>query len=61
MKRLIPRRREWVLLMVMAFLCTALASTAVKTDVALSVGAMPLFVASCLLGMKRNGQLSRRD
>ena len=27
----------------------------------LGAAAMPLFVASCLMGMRRNGQLSRRD
>jgi hypothetical protein len=61
MKRLIPRRNELLILFVMALACAALASASFKQDVALSVGAMPLFVASCLLGMRRNGQLSRRD
>jgi hypothetical protein len=61
MRRLIPRRSEFVILFVMAIACAVLASASFKEDVALSVGAMPLFVASCLLGMRRNGQLSRRD
>ena len=61
MKRLIPRRYEFVILAVMALTFAAVASLTFKEDVALSVGAMPLFVASCLLGMRRNGQLTRRD
>lgn len=61
MKRLIPRRDEFAILAVMAMGLAALVSTSAQTDVALSVGAVPLFVASCLLGMRRNGQLSRRD
>ncbi len=61
MKRLIPRRTEFALLVAMALSCASLASLTMKEDAALAVGAMPLFVASCLLGMRRNGQLSRRD
>lgn len=61
MKRLMPRRNEFVILSAMALLFATLASSTMKADLALSVGAMPLFVASCLLGMRRNGQLSRRD
>ena len=61
MKRLIPGRSEFVLLVTMALGCAAVASLTLSADVALSVGAMPLFVASCLLGMRRNGQLTRRD
>ena len=45
----------------MALGFAGIASATMKEDVALSVGAVPLFVASCLLGMRRNGQLSRRD
>jgi hypothetical protein len=61
MRRLIPRRDEFAILAVMAMGLAVLASSTLQTDVALSVGAIPLFVASCLLGMRRNGQLSRRD
>jgi len=61
MRRLIPRRTEFLILASMALGFAALVSSTMKEDVALSVGAMPLFVASCLLGMRRNGQLSRRD
>ena len=61
MKRLIPRRYEFAILAVLALTFAAVASLTLKEDVALSVGAMPLFVVSCLLGMRRNGQLSRRD
>ena len=61
MKRLIPRRYEFAILAVLALTIAAVASLTLKEDVALSVGAMPLFVVSCLLGMRRNGQLSRRD
>ena len=61
MRRLIPRRYEFAILAAMALGFAAVASVSMKEDVALSVGAVPLFVASCLLGMRRNGQLSRRD
>ena len=59
MKRLIPRRHEMLILVIMAVLCAVVASLTLQTDAALAVGAIPLFIASCLLGMRRNGQLSR--
>ena len=59
MKRLIPRRHEFLILVVMAFVAAVLASVLLKADQALAVGAVPLFIGSCLLGMRRNGQLSR--
>ncbi len=61
MKRLLPTRTELMILSSMALGCAALASGVFKPDIALAIGAMPLFVASCLLGMRRNGQLGRRD
>ena len=61
MKRLIPRRTEFLILVAMAMACAVVASLTLKEDAALAVGSVPLFVASCLLGMRRNGQLSRRD
>jgi Flp pilus assembly protein TadB len=61
MKRLLPGRAELLILAAMAMACAALASLHLSPDVALSVGAMPLFVAACLMGMRRNGQLTRRD
>jgi uncharacterized membrane protein len=61
MKRLLPNRTELLILAAMAVGCALVASVTFKPEIALSVGAMPLFVASCLLGMRRNGQLSRRD
>jgi hypothetical protein len=61
MRRFIPRRTELMILITMALSCALMASQTLKEDLALSVGAMPLFVVSCLLGMRRNGQLSRRD
>jgi len=61
MKHLLPGRTELVVLVVMAVAIALVASHALPEEAALSVGAMPLFVASCLLGMRRNGQLSRRD
>jgi hypothetical protein len=59
MKRLIPRRHEFLILFVMAFVTAVLASILLKDDQALAIGAVPLFIGSCLLGMRRNGQLSR--
>ncbi len=59
MKRLIPRRHEFLLLVTMALACAVVASMMLKEDAALAVGAVPLFIGSCLLGMRRNGQLSR--
>jgi hypothetical protein len=59
MKRLIPRRHEFLILVVMSFVTTLLATVLLKEDQALAVGAVPLFIGSCLLGMRRNGQLSR--
>lgn len=61
MKRLIPRKNEFLILSGMALGCAVVASLTMSADAALAIGAMPLFVASCLLGMRRNGQLSRRD
>jgi hypothetical protein len=61
MKRLIPGKTEFLILVAMALGCAFVASLTMAADAALAVGAMPLFVASCLLGMRRNGQLSRRD
>ena len=61
MRRLLPGRTELLILVVMALTCAAVASLILSADAALSVGAMPLFVAACLMGMRRNGQLSRRD
>ena len=61
MKRLIPGKTEFLILVAMALGCAVIASLTMAADAALAVGAMPLFVASCLLGMRRNGQLSRRD
>ena len=61
MKRLIPGKTEFLILVAMAVGCAMIASLTMSADAALAVGAMPLFVASCLLGMRRNGQLSRRD
>ena len=61
MKRLLPGRMELVVLVVMAVAIALIASHTLPEEAALSLGAMPLFVASCLLGMRRNGQLSRRD
>ena len=61
MKRLIPRRHELLVLVVLSVVIAVLSSVTLKEDVALAGGAVPLFVASCLLGMRRNGQLSRRD
>jgi hypothetical protein len=59
MKRLIPRRHEFLILVIMALASAAVAGTILKEDAALSIGAVPLFIGSCLLGMRRNGQLSR--
>jgi uncharacterized membrane protein len=59
MKRLIPRRHEFLILVTMAVAMAVLASLLLKEDAALSIGAIPLFIGSCLLGMRRNGQLSR--
>jgi len=59
MKRLIPRRHEFLILVTMAVVSALLASLLFKEDAALAVGAVPLFIGSCLLGMRRNGQLSR--
>ena len=59
MKRLIPRRHEFLILMAMALVSALLASLILKEDQALAGGAVPLFIGSCLLGMRRNGQLSR--
>lgn len=61
MKRLIPRKNEFLILVAMALGCATVASLTLSTDAALAIGSMPLFVASCLMGMRRNGQLSRRD
>ena len=61
MRRLLPGRVELLILVVMALACAAVSSMHLSPDVALSVGAMPLFVAACLMGMRRNGQLGRRD
>ena len=61
MKRLLPGRVELMILFAMALFCATIASSTLTTDAALAVGSMPLFVASCLMGMRRNGQLSRRD
>lgn len=61
MKRLLPGRAELLILVAMALACAVLASMHLSADIALSVGSMPLFVAACLMGMRRNGQLGRRD
>jgi hypothetical protein len=52
---------ELVVLVVMALAIALVASLTLPDEAALSIGAMPLFVASCLMGMRRNGQLYRRD
>ena len=59
MKRLIPRRHEFLILVTMVLVTAVLASLLLKDDQALAIGAVPLFIGSCLLGMRRNGQLSR--
>jgi hypothetical protein len=61
MRRLIPRRNELLILVVMAVACAVMASVMLKDDMAVSFGTVPLFIGACLLGMRRNGQLSRRD
>ena len=62
MKRLIPGKNEFMILLAMALGCALLASLTLSIEGALFLGSMPLFVASCLMGMRRNGQLSsRRD
>jgi hypothetical protein len=61
MKRLLPRRTELLILVIMALFCALVSSTTFHADAALSIGSMPLFVGACLMGMRRNGQLSRRD
>ena len=60
MRRLLPGRNELLILVTMALACALIASASFSADTALSVGAMPLFIASCLMGMRRNGQLSGR-
>jgi hypothetical protein len=50
-----------LILFAMAVGCALLASLTLKDDMAVSFGAVPLFIGACLLGMRRNGQLSRRD
>ena len=60
MRHLLPGRHELMILVVMELACALIASARFSSDTALSVGAMPLFVASCLMGMRRNGQLSGR-
>jgi hypothetical protein len=50
-----------MILFVMAMFCALVVTSTLTTDAALAIGSMPLFVASCLMGMRRNGQLSRRD
>jgi hypothetical protein len=57
MKRLLPGRAELLILVAMAVSFAAIASAHLSPDAALSIGAMPLFIASCLMGMRRNGQL----
>ena len=61
MKRLLPDRVELAILIAMALFFALIASATLHADAALSLGSMPLFVGACLLGMRRNGQLSRRD
>jgi hypothetical protein len=61
MKRLIPGKSEFSILAAMALGIALLASLTLPTDAALALGSVPLFIASCLMGMRRNGQLTRRD
>ncbi len=58
MKRLLPGRTEFAILISMAFVCSAVVACSAKFDIALSLVSMPLFLCAALMGMKRNGQLS---
>ena len=59
-KRLLPGRIELGILVALAALCTVMASFFANPQAGMTLGSMPLFVVACLMGMRRNGQLSAR-
>jgi len=59
-KRLLPGKVELSILLVLSLVCTLIVSLAAKADVALMFASMPLFFTACVMGMRRNGQLSSR-
>ncbi len=58
MRHLFPRRRELMLLVILACLLAALVWRMPSPDVAMASVAMPLFVIAALLGMWRHGHLA---
>ena len=61
MKHLLPGRTEFAILISLAIICSTIVAGSAKVDLALSLTAMPLFLCGALMGMKRSGQLDRRD
>ncbi len=57
MKRLIPRRREFTVLAVLAIVCAAVLSAAARPDAALMLLTMPLALVASLMGARRSGHL----
>ena len=60
MKRLLPDRVELAILGILALVTALVAGLCSEPQVGLAFGSMPLYVTACLMGMRRNGQLSAR-
>ncbi len=56
MKRLLPSRTELAILTTAAILCAAIAGSSESRDVILSLMAIPLFIVSALMGLRRSPQ-----
>lgn len=59
MRKLLPRRREFTVLLVMAAICTLVVALSTQRDVALAVMGMPVFLVSCLMGLRRSEEHRR--
>ncbi len=58
MKQLLPDRVELSILAVMALLCAGVVSEGVNPDYLLAVLAIPLFITSAVMGLRRNWRLT---
>ena len=60
-KRLLPGKIELSILAALVALSTLIASLFANPQAGMTLAAMPLFFVACLMGMRRNGQLSSPD
>ena len=58
MKHLLPGKTELMIFLTMAVLCTGVVALTPKLDLGLAMLSVPVFIASAVMGLRRNWKLA---